>query len=325
MTGVSKFAKVGIFSDLNNISDITLAPAYSKLFGYTQAELESYFQERIDGLSKHFKKDKDNLLKEIKYRYNGYSWDARNFVYNPYSISSFFQYKKFDNYWFATGTPTFLTKLLKKGFHYELKNITAGFNSFDTSNLSNLAYVPILFQTGYLTLKEDIGYEMFSLDFPNSEVKDAFNQFLLAEYAYQQPAEMQSVVFNLFQNLKSANFEEVKAIFNALFASIPNDYFLENREKYYHAIVFLTLRLLGYFTQIEINSSKGRLDCIVFIDHQIFLFEFKLDKSAKEALEQIKAKKYFAPYIGQQKEIYLIGVNMVSNQKEGEDFSMEKV
>ncbi|NJL13868.1 MAG: AAA family ATPase [Microscillaceae bacterium] len=325
MTGVSKFSKVGIFSDLNNISDITTTPAYATLLGYTQEELEFYFAERLTTLTDYFKKDKDTLLAEIRYRYNGYSWDAKNFVYNPFSVLSFFQHKKFDNYWFATGTPTFLTKLLKKGFHYEFKNVNAGFNSFDTSNLAKLDYVALLFQTGYLTLKEDIGYEMFRLDFPNSEVRDAFNQFLLAEYAFQTANQMQPLVFNLFQALKTTNFEEVKLIFNSLFASIPNDYFLENREKYYHAIVFLTLRLLGYFTQIEINSGRGRLDCVVLIDDKVFLFEFKLDKSPQEALAQIKQKNYAAQYQGQHKEIYLIGVNMVSEQKEMEDFGVEQL
>lgn len=149
---------------------------------YTQEELEFYFAERITQMSILFKKSKEQLLEEIKKRYNGYSWDAQNFVYNPYSILSFFQHKKFDNYWFSTGTPTFLTKLLKKGFYYDLKNVNVGHTSFDTSDLGNLDYISVLFQTGYLTIKEDIGFEMYSLDFPNTEVADAFNQFLLAEF-----------------------------------------------------------------------------------------------------------------------------------------------
>lgn len=325
LTGVSKFSKVGIFSDLNNISDITLVPAFTTIAGYTQEELESYFAERITQMSTLFKKSKEQLLEEIRKRYNGYSWDAQNFVYNPYSILSFFQHKKFDNYWFSTGTPTFLTKLLKKGFHYDLKNINVGHTSFDTSDLSNLDYVSVLFQTGYLTIKEDVGFEMYRLDFPNTEVADAFNQFLLAEYAELQPTRMQPVVFDLYNALKTTNFEEVKIIFNALFSAIPQDYFIENREKFYHAICFLTLRLLGYFTQIEINSGRGKLDCIVFLGNKIFIIEFKLDQSAEKAMEQIKEKKYFAPYLGQGKEIYLIGINMVSHKKEIDDLLVESV
>ncbi|TAH18271.1 MAG: AAA family ATPase [Cytophagales bacterium] len=324
LTGVSKFSKVGIFSDLNNISDITLAPDFTTIVGYTQEELEFYFDERIDNLCITFNKSKAQLLDEIRKRYNGYSWDAQNFVYNPYSILSFFQHKKFDNYWFSTGTPTFLTKLLKKGFHYELKNINVGHASFDSSDLKNLDYVSVLFQTGYLTIKEDVGFEMYRLDFPNTEVRDAFNQFLLVEYADLQPTRMQPLVFNLYNALKSTNFEEVRIIFNALFAAIPRDYFLENREKFYHAICFLTLRLLGYFTQIEINSGRERLDCIVFLENKVFLFEFKLDQSSQRAMEQIKERNYFAPYLGQGKEIYLIGVNMMSEHKEIEDFLIEQ-
>ncbi|MCU0446496.1 MAG: ATP-binding protein [Microscillaceae bacterium] len=325
LTGVSKFSKVGIFSDLNNISDITTVPAFTTMLGYTQAEVEYYFADRIAQLSQTLKKDKDQLLAAIRERYNGYSWDAQNFVYNPYSILSLFQHQKFDNYWFATGTPTFLTKLLKKGFHYDFKDVFAGYMSLDTSNLQNLAYVPVLFQTGYLTLKEDVGYEMFRLDFPNTEVRDAFNQFLLAEYINQQPTDIQPMVFRLFNHLKNVNFEEVRLILNALFASIPNDYFLENREKYYHAIIFLTFRLLGYFTQIELNSGRGRLDCVVFIQNQIFLFEFKLDKTAQEALDQIKTKNYYAQFVGQGKTIFLIGVNMTSQSKEIDEFLIEMV
>ncbi len=325
LTGVSKFSKVGIFSDLNNISDITLVPAFTTIMGYTQEELEFYFAERITQMSTLFNKSKEQLLEEIRKRYNGYSWDAQNFVYNPYSILSFFQHKKFDNYWFSTGTPTFLTKLLKKGFQYDLKNINVGHTSFDTSDLGNLDYVSVLFQTGYLTIKEDVGFEMYRLDFPNTEVADAFNQFLLAEYADLQPTRMQPLVFNLFNALKTNNFNEVKIIFNALFAAIPQDYFIENREKFYHAICFLALRLLGYFTQIEINSGRGKLDCIVFIENKIFLFEFKLDQTREKAIAQIKERNYHAPYLGQGKQIYLIGVNLVSEQREMEDFLIELI
>jgi Predicted AAA-ATPase/PD-(D/E)XK nuclease superfamily len=325
LTGVSKFAKVGIFSDLNNIKDLSMHPKFVTLFGYTQQELEANFEDRIARIAGQHNTSTESILEKIKHRYNGYSWDAKNYVYNPYSTLSFLDTGKFDNYWFATGTPTFLTKLLKKGFHYELKNIRAGSSSFDTSNLSNLDYVSVLFQTGYLTIKEDFGYEMYGLDFPNTEVQDAFNQFLLGEYAEQHPGRMQPAVFNLFLALKTDDFQEVKLIFNALFASIPNDYFVQSREKYYHAIVFLTFRLLGFFTQIEINSGQGRLDCVVFVDNKIFLFEFKLDQSVAKALAQIKTKNYYRQFQGQGKDIYLVGVNMISDLKEMEDFLVEKI
>jgi hypothetical protein len=235
-----------------------------------------------------------------------------------------FSKQDFSNYWFSTGTPTFLTKLLQKGFHYEIKDTVAGLSSFETSELDNLDHVAVLFQTGYLTIKENLGYDMYSLDFPNLEVQNAFSQYLLAEYAYQQPGRMQPAVFQLFRYLQTNNFQGVQMILNGLFASIPNDYFIENREKFYHAIVYLSLRLLGYFTQVEINSGLGRLDCVVFLGNKVFLFEFKLDKSAEDALAQIKAKNYHASFLGAGKEVYLIGANMTSAQKRIDDFCIEK-
>ncbi|TAE15043.1 MAG: AAA family ATPase [Bacteroidetes bacterium] len=325
LTGVSKFGKVSIFSDLNNLDDITLAPAMANICGYTQQELETNFAEHIIEVGKRLHLTKEELLPKIKQWYNGYAWHKDDTVYNPFSILKFLHHKNFDNYWFSTGTPTFLTKLLQKDFHYEFKDTIAGFASFDTSELDNLDYVAVLFQTGYLTIKEDLGYGMYGLDFPNLEVQNAFSQYLLAEYAYQQPGRMQPAVFQLFRYLQNDNFQEVHYILNGLFATIPQDYFLENREKFYHAIVYLVFRLLGYFTQIELNSGRGRLDCVVFWGNKVFLFEFKLDKSAEEAIAQIKAKNYYAPYQGVGKDIYLIGVNMTSAQKQIDEFLVEKV
>lgn len=325
LTGVSRFSKVSIFSDLNNLDDITMVPDMANICGYTQEELETNFAEHLEVVGKRLHISQDVLLPKIKEWYNGYAWNVESRVYNPFSILKFLHHKTFDNYWFSTGTPTFLTKLLQKDFHYEIKDTIAGFVSFDTSELDNLDYVAVLFQTGYLTIKEDLGYGMFGLDFPNLEVQNAFSQYLLAEYAYQQPGRMQPSVFQLFRCLQTDNFQEVCLILNGLFATIPQDYFLENREKFYHAIVYLTFRLLGYFTQIELNSGRGCLDCVVFLGNKVFLFEFKLDKSAEEALAQIKNKNYYVPYIGAGKEVYLIGVNMTSEKKQIDDFLIEKI
>jgi hypothetical protein len=147
----------------------------------------------------------------------------------------------------------------------------------------------------------------------------------LAEYANQPAARMQALIYQVFKGFESGDLEAVRLVLNGLLASIPADYFVQNREKYYHAIIYLTFRLLGFFTQIELHSGLGKLDCLVWIQNAIYLFEFKLDKSTKEALAQIKAKNYHVSYLAEGKSIYLVGVNMVSKKKEIEEFLVEKL
>ena len=183
ITGVSKFSKVSVFSDLNNLRDITLSETFATMLGYTETELRTYFDERLDRLVIKFKKEKEDILRDIKSRYNGYSWDAKNFLYNPFSILNFFQEERFGNYWFTTGTPTFLIKLIKEK-RMDVKTIgswEADEYVFDSYDIENMDLTSLLFQTGYITIKsfKTLGNDRkYFLTFPNQEVEDAFLKYI---------------------------------------------------------------------------------------------------------------------------------------------------
>ncbi len=327
LTGVAKFAKVSIFSDLNHLTDISIAEKYSKMLGYTQEELEYYFADRIEILQTKLNFTKAELLEQIKLRYNGYSWTGKtdDTVYNPFSILSFFEIEKFENFWFATGTPTFLTKLLHSKFKFDIRNLQADALSFDTHSLTNLDSTALLFQTGYLTLCRDLGFGMYELDYPNLEVRNSMMRFLLADFSQNHVGHIQPVIYRLYKSLLPVepDFEEFFESLKTLFDTIPYPIFIANSEKYYHSVVFLTLNLLDYFTQAEVMHNKGRLDMVVHFADKIVIMEFKLNQTAQVALQQIKDKGYANPFLKIGKTIYLVGVNMQAEQKNITDYLVE--
>jgi hypothetical protein len=329
LTGVAKFAKVSIFSDLNHLTDISVSEKYSKMLGYTQQELEYYFADRIENLQVKLNLTKIELLEQIKLWYNGYSWTGKinETVYNPFSILSFFEIERFDNFWFATGTPTFLTKILHKKFRFNIKDLQVDAISFDTHSLNNLDDIALLFQTGYLTIKKDLGFSMYELDYPNLEVRNSMMRFLLADFSQNHVGHIQSVIYRLYKSLlpEEPDFEEFFENLKTLFATIPYPIFIENSEKYYHSVIFLTLSLLDYFTQSEVMHNKGRLDMIVHFPTKIVIMEFKLDQTAQIALQQIKDKGYANPFLKTGKTVYLVGVNMEAEQKNITEYLVEKV
>jgi hypothetical protein len=329
LTGVAKFAKVSIFSDLNHLTDISLSEKYSKMLGYTQQELEYYFADRIENLQAKFNFTSIELLEQIKLRYNGYSWTGKTdeTVYNPFSILSFFEIEKFDNFWFATGTPTFLTKILHNKFKFELKDIEVSSISFDTNSLRTFDDIALLFQTGYLTITKDLGFGMYQLNYPNLEVRNSMMQFMLADFSQNHVGHIQPVIYRLYKSLlpEEPDFEEFFENIKTLFATIPYPIFIENSEKYYHSVIFLTLSLLDYFTQAEVMHNKGRLDVVVHLPTKIVIMEFKLNQTAQIALQQIKDKGYANPFLKTGKTVYLVGVNMEAEQKNITEYLVETV
>lgn len=310
ITGVSKFSKVSVFSGLNNLRDLTISTPYATLLGYTQEELLHYFKDRIEDM----KKESAGLLTaDIQRWYNGYSWDGKNFVYNPFSILQFFQEKKFGNFWFSTGTPTFLLKMIRehkidvKSFeNYETTHLL--FDSFDIERINVFA---LLFQTGYLTIKEikDISstQSLYLLSYPNQEVKESFLDYLTADYTGKMPNEMGYLVYKLKKALDEDNISEFFKLLKSIFASVSYDIFVEEREGYYHTIIYLILMLLGIVIKTEVETNQGRIDAVIETATYIYIMEFKLGDPA-EAIQQINEKKYYEPFLSGAKEIKLIGV-----------------
>ena len=322
ITGVSKFTRVSIFSDLNNLDDLTLHPKYTTLCGITQSELEDYFAESVAEMALQ----QPSIKEDIRTWYNGYSWDGIHKVYNPFSLLRFMNTRSFQNFWFETGTPTFLIELMRQKGVYELENqpytSLLTLSEFDVDDLN---FQTVLFQTGYTTLESINFMESWCrLRYPNKEVEVSLRQFLLSTYRYTHPSDALPLVLQLRQALNTKNITEVVSIINTAFSTIPYDLWRGASELHYHALVHLTFSLLGTYMQSEVHSSKGRCDALVQTPQYIYAFEFKLDESADIALQQIEDEGYLMPYNQHIQEKIAIGINFSSEKKCVEDFKVKE-
>ena len=309
MTGVTKFSKVSIFSDLNHLLDISLSSFSSTLLGYTEKEIIFYFDEYIKETAKTKNIKEIELIEKMRLWYNGYDFRGKIKVYNPFSVLNFFRHQEFNTYWFETGTPTFLVKLVEEGGYYDMKNVKTTLPALGNFEITNLDPIAVLFQTGYLTLKEHIVENVYQLGYPNKEVENSMVELLLAQYTKKQPAQTTNLLLQLKESFDTNDLENVFVDLNALFADIPYQIFDAKREKYYHSVIFLTFKHLGYYATSEVSTSRGRIDAVVETQNSIYILEFKVNDTAQNALKQIKEKKYADKYLNQNKKIILIGVS----------------
>jgi hypothetical protein len=323
LTGIARFSKVSIFSDLNNLTDLTFHEDYHNLLGYTQEEIHKYFTPHLEVIAEKFKITMSELMAQVKNWYNGYSWNGNDRVYNPYSILRFLDAKSFRNFWFDSGTPNFLIKLLKNKMIYDISEMTVSVSETDNFDIDNLGLETLLFQTGYLTIKEADDFGRYVLVYPNKEVEDSMLKYILAAFA--ERANISATALNIAAGIQKNDFDFVFNSINTIFASIPYQIFDQHQEKYFHSILFLAFKLCGFYIQSEISVSTGRIDAVMIYSNRVYIFEFKLNESADSAIEQIKAKKYYAAYENQGKEIYLIGINFSGKKKEVEEWKSEKV
>ncbi|MCP5047926.1 MAG: ATP-binding protein [bacterium] len=329
LTGVSKFARVSIFSDLNNLNDITVGENYATLLGYTQDELIRYFDGHIDVFSKKSGMSRQHLLEQLKLWYNGYSWDGKNFLYNPFSILNLFDKNQFSNYWFATGTPTFLVNHIRSRNKNiaELENVKVSNSIFESYDIDNLEVVSLLFQTGYLTIKEVtiVGVKPFyTLSYPNLEVKESLLQHFLSSYTTQGSAVLEDEIQALASYIEANDLDEFFTGLESLFAGIPSHIFIKDQEAYYHTVIYLVLKLLAVTIDAEVHTNRGRIDAVIETASTIYVMEFKLS-GAQDALNQIKEKKYYEKYLGQGKEIILIGTGFDQETKNIGQYLIEKL
>lgn len=327
ITGVSKFSKVSVFSDLNNLRDITLSKQFSELAGYTESELNDYFEPYFAALADETGFGKDELPAEIREWYNGYSWDGEHFVYNPYSIINLFTERSFGNFWFSTGTPTFLVKLIRnrQSEIADFESLPVKSYTFDTYDIDNIEIAALLFQTGYLTIKEittENKEKTFHLSYPNKEVRDSLLNFLFGEYT-QKELNLGSRILDRVKKAISADdvdrfVQEIKS----LFASIPYQIFIGNREAYYHSIIYLVLRLTGAVIRGEESTNTGRIDAVLESGQKVYIMEFKMG-SAQEAIDQIKTNQYDEKYRGGDKEIVRLGIGFDPDKRNIGDYLLE--
>ncbi len=325
ITGVSKFSKVSVFSDLNNLEDITIDRRFSTLVGYTQEELEKYFEPHLTVIQKEENISKAVLLKQIKHWYNGYTWDVKHYVYNPFSVLSFFNKRTFHNFWFSTGTPTFLIKLLKEQVFYDLENVEVDSSVFESYSLDNMDLSALLFQTGYLTIKKVDEYGVYTLSYPNQEVKESMLRHLIGAFRHESKSVNTPFVVKLRHAFFANDTATAISIINSTFKSIPSHLFLAKKEAYYHSLIHLVFTLLGQFLESEVHTSDGRVDAVLKTDKHIYILEFKLDKSAALALKQIKEKKYADRFLNQGKTVIGLGINFSSENKAVDGWLEEKL
>lgn len=316
ITGVSKFSKVSLFSDLNHLRDITLVKQFETIAGYTQAELETYFESDIIAFAQQLGKSVDALKEEVRLWYNGYSWGTEVKLYNPFSILNLFASKRFGNYWWETGTPTFLIKKLRDEFHYNLDRLEASQIMFESFTIDDLNWLALLFQTGYLTIHSYNPTEgLYTLGYPNREVKDTMHQHLLAAFRETVKTDSLPLLIKIKRALEKGELEQLIELVNTLFASIPHQIFQQKQEAFFHAVLHLSFSGVGLLTQSEVNTAKGRVDTVVHTKDRIYVMEFKLDASAESALEQIREKRYGSPFLNQGKEVIALGVGFSSADK----------
>jgi len=323
LTGIARFSKVSLFSDLNNLTDLTFYDDFHNLLGYTQQELETYFSGHLEYITQKQDISKQELLEQIRSWYNGYSWNGKNRVYNPYSILRFLENKRFMNFWFDSGTPKFLIQLLKKEFVYDVSQTIAEHADTDNFDIDQLGIVSLLFQTGYLTIEKTDDLGSYVLDYPNREVKESMLQYILMGYA--EHTQSVSLPKHFIRAVRDNNFELLEKTINQLFASVPYQLFDQHQEKYFHAILFLAFRLCGFYVQSEVSVSTGRIDAIMIYQNRVYIFEFKLNESADNALKQIHEKQYYKSYIGNYHEIYLLGISFSSKTKSVSEIKTEKL
>jgi hypothetical protein len=326
MTGVSRFSRMSIFSDLNHLIDITFHKDYSKLLGYTGEEIEMYFDAYIgEWLRQNPGSSKAELLGKLKDYYNGYSWDGETFVYNPYSILHFFDGREFKAYWFATGTTTSLVKMIKqKGTavqDWERMEVREQF--FDKFDIANINLNLLLFQTGYLTVKSR-HEELYVLSYPNKEVEQAFLYNIMEEYSGTVFENAEKLLRGIKESLAKKQVDLYIEQMKALIASIPYNLVEAGVERFYHLVFYLVMKLLTGKVFPEFYTNLGRIDAVVETERYIYIFEFKMG-SADEALKQILEKKYYEKYLAQKKEIILLGIGFSESERNISGFAVKSI
>ena len=334
LTGVTKFSKISIFSDLNNLRDISLEKRYAGICGITQKELETNFQPEIQALADEQKLTYQETLNALQQWYDGYCFaPAADGMYNPFSLLNAFAKERFGSYWFETGTPTFLVNYLKEA-HYFIPDLD-GNVELDESGLQTYRAVvqdalPILFQAGYLTIKEYISeLRLYRLGYPNNEVRYGFLHNLLPAYSDVPFGQTGVWVGRFVQDIRKGKVDSFMERMQSLIAGISYNNFsnkeLKLREQNYQTAVYLIFKLMGQFVQTEVHCAMGRADCVVKTAEAIYIFEFKLsgNGSAEDAIEQIKENTYAAKYKTDGKKIVLIGTSFSEETRTIKDWKVD--
>ena len=326
LTGVTKFGKISVFSDLNNLNDISMYEPFVSLCGMTEREIHENLKEELHELAAAQKMTYEQAAGELKECYDGYHFvENTEGIYNPFSVLNTFYKMKFGSYWFETGTPTYLVELLKRS-HYDLERMAHVQTDADVLNsiYGDEDPIPVIFQSGYLTIK---GYNrefgLYRLGFPNREVEEGFIKFLVPFYTrlskVEAPFEIQKFVMELRAGDVDAFFKRLRSFF----ADTPYE-LVSDLELHYQNVLFIIYKLLGFYVNAERHTSDGRIDLVLQTDRFIYVMEFKLDGTAEEAMAQINEKGYAQPFEKDGRQLFKIGVNFSNKTRNIEKWIVEK-
>ena len=318
LTGVTKFGQISVFSDLNQLKDISMDARYATICGITDEELRRNFQPELQALAANEGLDYEDVCQKMKRMYDGYHFRHNmEGLYNPFSVLNALDSAEFGSYWFSTGTPTFLVELLKKT-DYDLRNLEGlelPASQFADYRADADYPIPVIYQSGYLTIKDyDKEFQSYTLGFPNEEVKYGFLNFLTPYYTGVSSSENVFNIRHFVNELRSGNADAFLTRLRAFFAGIPYE-LNDKTERHYQAVFYLVFKLLGQYIDVEERSAKGRADAVVKTKDFVYVFEFKLDGSVDEALQQIEEKGYLLPYDVDQRQLMKIGVSFDSKER----------
>ena len=318
LTGVTKFGQISVFSDLNQLKDISMDARYATICGITDKELRRDFQPELEALAANEGLSYEEVCQKMKRMYDGYHFRHNmEGLYNPFSVLNALDSVEFGSYWFSTGTPTFLVQLLKET-DYDLRNlegIELPVNQFADYRADADYPIPVIYQSGYLTIKGyDKEFQSYTLGFPNEEVKYGFLNFLVPYYTGVSSNENLFNIRHFVKELRSGDANAFLTRLRAFFAGIPYE-LNDKTERHYQAIFYLVFRLLGQYMEVEERSAKGRADAVVKTKDYVYVFEFKLDGNVDEALKQIDEKGYLLPYSVDERKLMKIGVSFDSAER----------
>ncbi|MBP3519652.1 MAG: ATP-binding protein [Parabacteroides sp.] len=332
LTGVTKFSKVSVFSDLNNLKDISMRQEFVEVCGITEKELHENLEAELQELSDSLNMDYVQVCEEMKRRYDGYHF-AENTVglYNPFSLLNTFDAKQFGSYWFATGTPSYLVELLKRN-QYDLDRLAHEETDADTlDGVDSVGTdpIPVIYQSGYLTIKGyDSRFKTYRLGFPNMEVEEGFVKYLLPYYAHVSGSKTPFEISRFIREIESGDYDAFFSRLQSFFADTPYETIAglkpdRDTELHYQNVLFIVFRLIGLYTKVEYHTNRGRIDLVLQTDRYIYVMEFKLNGTAEEALRQINEKQYAQPFASDGRQVVKIGVNFSSETRNIEKWVVE--
>ena len=312
LTGVTKFGKVSVFSDLNNLIDLSMDERYQTICGITEDEIHHYFEESVHELAKSNNISYEDTFARLERDYDGYHFvDHGIGVYNPFSLLNTLSRQKFGRYWFETGTPSYLVDVMKQD-RYPLPDLTQEqvtgdfLNSIDSMSKNP---IPLIYQSGYLTIKDyDPEFGFYTLGFPNKEVEEGFTDYLLPFYTNIRQGESAFFIGNFVRDLRVGRVDDFMQRMETMLAD--TDYkIVGDSELYFQNAFYLISRMLGFYTEVERETSNGRMDMTIKTKDYIYIFEFKLDGSADDALRQIDEKGYAKPFALDPRKLIKVGIN----------------